>query len=80
MMIVLVLYLGSYHYVPVIAQCFSDDVPVVTPAFPGLALACDSFPDVSEVEPALCDNVTVPVTMPNDSCDEVPVFIFSFLL
>jgi hypothetical protein len=32
MMIFLVLNLGSYHYIPVIAQCFSDDVPVVTTA------------------------------------------------
>ncbi len=45
----MVLNLGSYHYVPVIAQSFSYDDPVVTPAVSGLALACDSFPDVSVI-------------------------------
>ncbi len=86
MMIVLVLNLGSYHYVPVIAQCFSDDVPVVTPAvsYNVLALARDSFPDVSEDDqPSVTMFLllyTVSVTTSPDSCYKVLVFMFSFLL
>jgi hypothetical protein len=88
LMIVLVLNLGSYHYVPVNAQCFSDYVPAVSTAlsYNVLSLLLYVIPFMMSLRLYLPSVIIflmlypVPVTMSPDFCDEVPVFIVSFLL
>jgi hypothetical protein len=60
MMIFLVFNLGSYHYVPVIAQCFSDDVCLVYEpgSYHYVPLIAQCFSDyVPAVTPALSYHV-----------------------